>query len=359
MGPRMIKVLVVDDSATAREYLTHIIEFDPDMRVIGAARNGKEALESLNHEKPDVITMDINMPGMDGLETTRKIMEESPIPIVIVTASWDIRDVQTTFLAVEAGALIVLKRPAGLNDPNREEDARELIQNIKLMSEVKVIKRWKRKPAREAPRAQNDVLLKAGTNVKLVAIGASTGGPFAIHTILSGLPKSFATPILIVQHMASGFLQGFVDWLGQATHLIVRLASHGEYPSPGHAYIAPDGFHMGVEANGRIYLSQDAAENHVRPSVSFLFRSVARAYGKDAIGVLLTGMGKDGARELKMMKDKGAITIAQNKETSIIFGMPGEAVSLDAATYVLPAEEIPKALHRLVCNVKTASNHQR
>jgi len=354
----MIKVLIVDDSATAREHLTYVINSDPGMQVIGTARNGEEALKFLRHEKPDVITMDINMPVMNGLEATRRIMEESPVPIVIVTASWDTRDVQTTFLAIEAGALIVLERPSGLSDPNHEKDAGELIRNIKLMSEVKVVQRWKRKPAREISDVQIDSLLKAGTEIKLVAIGASTGGPLVIHNILSGLPKEFVTPILIVQHMAPGFLQGFVDWLARASHFKVSIASHGECMLPGHAYVAPDELHMGVEANGRILLSNDAAETHLRPSVSYLFRSVAHAFEKNAIGLLLTGMGKDGAGELKMMRDKGAITIAQNKETSIVFGMPGEAVKLDAATYILPAEEIPKALHKLVNNANPAGNHK-
>jgi two-component system chemotaxis response regulator CheB len=355
----MIKVLIADDSATAREYLAYIIDSDPDMQVIGTVRNGEEALEFLRHESPDVITMDINMPKMNGLEATRKIMEEKPIPIVIITASWDVKDVQTTFLAMEAGALMTLERPVGFGDTNYDKDARELIQTIKLMSEVKVVKRWKRKPARDISNVQIDSSFQSEREIAVVAIGASTGGPLVIHTILSGLSKEFITPILIVQHMALGFMQGFADWLAQASHLMVSIASHGEYLLPGHAYIAPDGFHMGVETNGRILLSKDEAENHLRPSVSYLFRSVARVYGKNAIGLLLTGMGKDGAKELKMMKDLGAITIAQSKETSIVFGMPGEAVNLNATTYVLPTEEIPKALDKLVNDTIAAKSYKR
>jgi two-component system, chemotaxis family, protein-glutamate methylesterase/glutaminase len=351
----MIKVLVVDDSATAREYLTYIINSDPDMQVIGTACNGEEALDFLRHKRPDVITMDINMPKMNGLEATLKIMEDSPMPIIIVTASWDARDIHTTFRAMEAGALVVLERPAGLSDLNYKKNAGELIQNIKLMSEVKVVRRWKRKPAKETFYVQTGGILKTENEIKVVAIGASTGGPVVIYNILSGLPKEFMTPILIVQHMAPGFMLGFVDWLDKASHYIVSIASHGNFLQPGHAYIAPDGFHMGVEMNGRIFLNSDEAENHARPSVSYLFRSVANAYRKNAIGLLLTGMGKDGANELKVMKDKGAITIAQNRETSIVFGMPGEAITLGATDYVLPAEEISKTLYKLV-NEAIATN---
>lgn len=354
----MINVLIVDDSATARQYLTHIINSDPNMRVIGNACDGEEALELARREKPDVITMDINMPKMNGLEATRRIMEEIPTPIIIVTASWDVRDVQTTFLAMEAGALVALERPAGINDPNYEKNVKEFTQTIKLLSEVKVVKRWPKKYIRDVSRAKLVTELKKDTaEVKLIAIGASTGGPLVIHTILSRLPKEFTAPILIVQHMLPGFVQGFVDWLTQASNYIVRVASHGEYPTPGHAYVAPDRFHMGVEMNGQILLSKDEVENNLRPSVSYLFRSVARAYGKNAIGVLLTGMGKDGAKELKMMKDSGAITIVQDKESSIVYGMPGEAVNINAATYILSPEEILKTLQKLVNKTKTATNY--
>lgn len=349
-GPRpLIRVLIVDDSPTAREYLTYIIDSDPDLKVIGTAANGEEALELARREKPDIITMDINMPKMNGLEATRRIMEEIPTPIIIVTASWDVREVNTTFLAMEAGALTALERPAGINDPNYEKNVKELILTIKLLSEVKVVKRWPhRKQVKDIPVVKLEKELKAeAIEVKIIAIGASTGGPLAIQTILSRLHKKFTTPILIVQHMSPGFVKGFADWLTNSSNFLVHIASHDEYPLPGHVYVAPDGFHMGVALNGRIFLSNDEADNNLRPSASFLFRSVADVYGKNSIGVLLTGMGKDGAWELKMMKDKGAITIAQDRESSIVFGMPGEAVNLQAARYVLSPEEIARTLERI------------
>ncbi len=339
---------MVDDSPTVREYLTYIINSDPGLCVIGQAVNGEEALKLTRRERPDVITMDINMPKMNGLEATRKIMEEIPTPIVIITASWDVRDVKTTFLTMEAGALAALERPVGINSPNYEKNVQEITRTLKLLSEIKVVKRWPKK----AIKTVSALKVGAGPDwipdeIKLIAIGASTGGPIAIQTILSKLPNRLTAPILIVQHIAAGFIQGLADWLAASSKSPVHIASHGETILEGHIYIAPDGFNMGIAKSGRITLSQDEAMNNMRPSASYLFRSVAEIYGKQAIGVLLTGMGKDGAQELKVMKEKGAITIAQDKESSVVFGMPGEAVNLQAAVFVLPPEEIAKTLHRL------------
>jgi len=184
-------------------------------------------------------------------------------------------------------------------------------------------------------------------DLKVVAIGASTGGPPAIETILSGLPKDFPVPLLIVQHIAAGFVQGFADWLANSTGLPVKIAAQGEQLLPGRAYIAPDDLQMGVENGGRIILSSSGPENGLRPSVSWMFRSVGEVFGKNAIGVLLTGMGKDGAQELKRMKEKGAVTIVQDKESSIVYGMPGEAVAIDAAAYVLSPVRIAEFLSGL------------
>jgi two-component system chemotaxis response regulator CheB len=183
--------------------------------------------------------------------------------------------------------------------------------------------------------------------VNLVAIGASTGGPLVLQTVLSGLPGNFSLPVLIVQHMAAGFIQGFVEWLTPTSALPLHVATHGEQILPGHAYIAPDGFQMKLELGKRLSLTKDEPENGHRPSVSYLFRSVADLCGPKAVGVLLTGMGKDGAEELKRMREKGAVTIAQDQESSVVHGMPGEAIRLEAATYVLPPHRIAAALANL------------
>ena len=344
----MIRVLVVDDSPVVREFVTYILDSDPEIQVIGTATNGEEAVEVAKQKKPSVITMDIHMPKMDGFEATRRIMRVQPTPIVIVSGSSTVKEAATAFKAIEAGALAVVARPEGIGHPEHDAKAKELIQTVKLMSEVKVVRRWLR-PRREiSPPAPQVEIEKTLHKIQIVAIGASTGGPIALQTILSGLAKNLPVPILIVQHIAVGFLEGLVDWLAQSTGFPVHIAADGEHPLPGHVYVAPDGFHMVVKTGNRIALTGDEPKDGLRPSVSHLFASVAKVFGQSAIGVLLTGMGKDGAEELKLMKDKGAITIVQDEESSIVYGMPGEAVRLDAASYVLSLERITAALMTFV-----------
>ncbi len=346
-GPK-IKVLVVEDSAVVREFLVHILGADPGIEVIGTANDGEQALAAVARQRPDVITMDIHMPRLDGLEATRRIMETHPTPIVIVSGSTDPREVATTFRAMEAGAVAVLRRPAGIGHPDHEASVGELVRTVKLMSEVKVVRRWPkagRQPGAARPGEANGVQFEA--KVKVIAIGASTGGPPVLQTILAALPQDFPVPVLIVQHMAAGFTQGFVQWLAQTSSLPIHLAAHDETVRPGHAYVAPDEFQMRVERGGRIVLKQDEPENGLRPSVSYLLRSVAEVYGRDAVAGLLTGMGHDGAVELKLLKDKGAVTFAQDKESSVVHGMPGAAIKLDAATLVLPPEKIAATLASL------------
>lgn len=343
-----IKVLVVDDSWVARELLVHILSSDPKIRIIGTASNGEEAIVAAKDLSPDVITMDIHMPKMDGYEATRRIMEIHPVPIVIVTGSVSVKEISVAMRGIEAGALAVVQKPRGLGYPDYEADVSDFIQTVKLMSEVKVIKR-RAFPRRETVQPA-EVKLERFSEIQLVAIGASTGGPPVLQTILSKLPKNFPSPVLIVQHMAAGFMEGFVEWLGQTSSLPVHVATDREYILPGHVYFAPDGFQMIADMGRRISLARGKTENGLRPSVSYLFRSVAEVFGKNAVGILLTGMGKDGAEELKLMKEKGAITIAQDKESSVVHGMPGEAINLGAAMYVLPPEKIITFLSGLVNN---------
>ena len=341
-----IRVLVVEDSAVARELLVHILNSDPDIRVIAAVGNGQEAVKAVAADKPDLITMDVHMPGMDGFQTTRAIMEINPVPIIIVTAGLGMRQLDISFQAIDAGALAVLQKPRGIGHKDHERQAKELILKVKLMSEVRVVRRWVRSDGKKPPgrRESASCITPQYAPIHIVAIGASTGGPPVIQKMLSELPKDFVPPILIVQHMAEGFIPGFTEWLGQSSALPVHVAFHGIMTRPGHVYIAPDRYQMKIDNTGRILCVADDPEHGLCPSVSFLFRSVAEAFGKNAVGVLLTGMGKDGAAELKLMKDKGAVTIAQDKESSAVFGMPGEAVRLDAARYILPADRIAAVL---------------
>ena len=223
------------------------------------------------------------------------------------------------------------------------------MQTVKLMAEVKVVRRWPRRTV-PAQRPAQISLAQEPAQVRIVALGASTGGPPVLHTILQGLPKDFPLPLVIVQHMAAGFIQGFVGWLGQSSGLPVHVAAQDEPMLPGHVYVAPDGQQMKVARGGRIVLTRDEPENGLRPSVSCLFRSVAEVYGGDSLAGLLSGMGRDGAEELKLLKEKGAVTFVQDKDSSVVHGMPGEAIRLDAALLVLPPEKIAPLLVSLANN---------
>lgn len=348
----MIKVLVVEDSPVIREFLIYILNADPSIQVIGSVSNGEEAIEAVRHYRPDVITMDIHMPKMDGIEATRHIMETLPTPIVIVSGSTDPHENTKMFRAVEAGALAVLIRPTGIGHPDHETTARELVQTVKLMSEVKVVRRWPQTRPRSALLSTPKAVMEQPAKVKVIAMGASTGGPPVLQTILAMLPRDFPLPILIVQHIASGFVTSFVEWLAQSCNLPVHVATHGEYIAPSHVYVAPDEFQMRVELGGKIVLTKDDPENGLRPSVSYLFRSLAAVYGDKAAAVLLTGMGRDGAEELGLLRGKGAVTIAQDKDSSVVHGMPGEAIKLDAATYILAPDKIAAVLIGLATEKK-------
>ena len=341
----MVKILIVDDSIVVQEYLTYLFSSDPDITVVGVASSGSEAIKLVKLKKPDVITMDIHMPVMDGYETTRIIMETAPTPIVIVSGSSNPKETANTYRALEAGAIAFVHRPPGLENPKFPIFCKDLIQTVKLMSEVKVVKLFPRNrkvqihPLRLEKAFENDV-----RSIQIIAMGASMGGPIVIQKILSTLPRDLPVPVLIVQHIAPGFVKGFQEWMSLTSGIKLKIAEDGERLQAGIGYIAPDNFQMGVAPGKKISLSNTPPENGFKPSINYLFRSVSKAFGQDALGILLTGMGKDGAVELKAMKDNGALTIVQNEESSIVFGMPGEALKIGAADHALSPESIAKIL---------------
>jgi two-component system chemotaxis response regulator CheB len=345
-----IDVLVVDDSVVARLNLLHLLEFDPQIHVSKVVNDGQAALDFLKENQPDVILMDVNMPGLDGFETTRRIMATRPVPVIICSSITNPNDAATTFRMLEAGAVACVEKPVGREHADFERMAAELRLTVKLMSEVKVVKRWLRTGSTPVTaHALPDTEVRPPVKeITCIGIGASTGGPPVLRTILAGLPKDFPVPILIVQHIAHGFLPGLVDWLNQTTGLRIHVASPGITPLPGHVYFAPDDLYLSLGVSGKIVLTGVEPEKSLLSTVSFLFRSLAKEGGPRAVGVLLTGMGKDGAAELKLMRDKGLITIAQDRESSVVHGMPGEAIALGGATYVLPADNIAGALLTLV-----------
>ena len=341
----MIRVLVAEDSAVAREYLVYLLRQDPALEVIGVARDGLEAVQQAERLRPDVIVMDVHMPRMDGYEATRQIMERVPVPIVIVTASSSRQEVAHTLDALKAGALTLLDKPAGPNHPAHEESDRRFVETVKLMAEVKVVRRW---PRRDRPERPAPAAARVGQKIQLVAMAASTGGPPVVSEILRRLPRDLAAPVLLVQHIAPGFTDGLVEWLARETPLTVKLAAAGESAASGTVYVAPDGFQMGITTRGQIRLAKELTGNGFCPSASHLFESVAEAYGPTAIGVILTGMGRDGAEGLLRLRQAGGVTIAQDLRSSAIFGMPAEAIRLGAAASVLAPEDIARSIHSLV-----------
>ncbi|HYU42691.1 MAG TPA: chemotaxis protein CheB [Vicinamibacteria bacterium] len=331
----MVRVLLVEDSAVTLEYLGLLLSQDRGLEVVATARDGVEAVEKAERLHPDVILMDVHMPRLGGLEATRQIMAQVPTPIVLITASLDPGETELGFESIKAGALTLVGKPGGLDSP----EGRELIRTVKLMAEVKVVRRW---PVRTVAR---DRMPRPVQRVDVVAIGASTGGPATLAEILAGLRSARALPpILVVQHITPGFSAGLAEWLGKESGLPVRLAKTGQRLAAGVVHVAPDGMEMGIGADARIVLSRPPSNDGSQPTVDHLFESVAASHGRCAMGILLTGMGRDGAAGLRRLREAGAITVAQDEATSVIFGMPGEAIRLGAAEHVLSPRDISRLI---------------
>lgn len=351
-----IEIFMVDDSQVARDLLTYVFETDPNLTIIGYAENGEEALKWLKYQTPDVITMDITMPGLDGFKTTRRIMQMKPTPIVIISSGYNQEDQDKSFLAIEAGALAIIEKPQGIHDARLIHDLLETIHTIsgsKLIShQQQMISKPVSPPS--ISRAYSEQT-EHTHHISAIAIGASLGGPIAVEKILSQLPADFPVPIFLVQHISKGFTKGFAVWLQKTSKLSIKLANNGEHALPGYVYIAPDGATMTIQAGNMISISNDD-KMHLQPSVGKLFQSIAQIHGPHAIGVLLTGMGKDGAAELLQMRKKGAFTIAQDEESCVIFGMPKEAIKIGAAKQILHLDQIAETLQRLSNNPKNKGN---
>ncbi|MBI4791301.1 MAG: chemotaxis-specific protein-glutamate methyltransferase CheB [Deltaproteobacteria bacterium] len=347
----MIKVLLVDDSVTTAEFISALLSADKELQVVGKAGDGEAAIRMTALLQPDIVLMDINMPKMNGYEATRRILEIHPVPIIICSNIWQPGELVRCFEAIETGAVTAIAKPPGPGHLDFVRLADQFVKTVKAMAEVRVVRR---KPHLQMKKIESRPAVPfPATRVapRIVAIGASTGGPPAIKTILEGLKKDFPLPILIVQHIAAGFLEGMASWLGKVVLLPVRIPVPDEQLLAGHIYLAPNAMQMGV-TKGRISISKTAfPENGLRPAVSYLFRSVAEEYGPNGIGVLLTGMGKDGAAELKTMQKRGGLTIAQDEASAVVNGMPGEAVKLQAANHVLPPEEIARLLNKVTQGV--------
>jgi two-component system chemotaxis response regulator CheB len=340
----MLRILIVEDSATVRGLLTAILQSDPELKVVGTAANGEEGLRQALALKPDLITMDIRMPVMDGIEATQRIMTECPTPIVVLSAVADMPDAQVTFDAIQAGALEVMQKPVGINHADFETIRERLVRTVKLMAEVKVVRRHSRRVTAPMPPP----LTGLHSPSTLLVIGASTGGPAALNTVLRGLPADFPLPIAIVQHMSTGFLPSLLTWLQHGARLRLQIATDGQLLAPGDVYFAPDDRHLVLESQGRLALSAAPPVSHVRPSATVLFKSAAAVYGSHVTGLLLTGMGDDGALGLKAIRDQGGLTLAQDEASSVVYGMPKVAAEIGAVERVLRLERIAPALMSLL-----------
>jgi len=334
----MIRVLVVDDSPTVRAKLIEVLSAHPDFTVVGEASNGREAIERCTALRPDVMTLDLALPEIDGLGVTEHIMAATPTPILIVSASFNRGEVFNTYEALNAGAVDVLDKP---REDEEGWDAR-FIAAVRMVSRIKVITH---------PRGRLRALHKATTppaivrtgRIDLLAIGASTGGPSAILDVLAGLPKSFPLPILVLLHVDPAFAVSFADWLSTRSGRTVRIAENGAIPQAGQVMFAPPHKHLTLQG-GRARLVDTPPRHHCRPSIDVLFESLAAERGSSTLAALLTGMGRDGASGMLAIRRAGGHTIAQDEATSVVFGMPREAALMGAADRVLPLPEIGPAI---------------
>lgn len=371
----MIKVLLVEDSPIALTLLTRIINSTVDLFVVGTAHTGVEGLSLIPQLKPDVICTDLHMPKMDGLQFTSEVMANYPTPILVISASVQEEDTMNVFRLLEAGAVDIFPKPrAGLMQ-DYEEIKSELINKIRILSGVKVFRRSTSRyaPASNqtisAPQPQpqhqethnsnsttitpilSSVMPSSSTPIKIIAIGSSTGGPQALLELLGHLPPHFPIPIICIQHISEGFLQGLLDWLSYNCALSMRIAQSGDIPQGGVVYFPPEGHHLTFDAQGRFLTNTSPPIAGHRPSINVTFQAIAKSFGSRGVGILLTGMGRDGAEGLFTLYQAGSLTIAQDEATSVVFGMPKEAIALGAARKILPIDAIaPFLLQKLGLN---------
>ena len=343
---KKIKVLIIEDSKVVRTLLEEVINRDPWLTVVGAVESAEEGIRLLPRLKPDVISLDIRLPGMNGFEATERIMTDHPTPIVICSASVEKEDLKVSINALKAGALSIVEKPDATMRSQFEKMTVELCTQLAIMSEVKVVRQ---RPGRRITRAvkhPTPVVTGYGP-FQMLGIVASTGGPAALEKVLTALPRNFSLPILLVQHITSTFLEGFVGWLSSVTKFPASIAQEGEVPEPGHIYVAPADRHL-VVRSGRLYLASSAPVHLQRPSGTVLFESMAKDLGKTGLGILLTGMGEDGAKGLLALREAGGYTIAEDESTAVVYGMPGTAVRLGGVSESLPLHEISGRILELV-----------
>lgn len=345
----MIKILIVDDSKTETQLLKHFLEAEADMEVIACAKNGAEALEMTARYSPDLITMDLEMPIMDGHTATRLIMSQFPKPIVVISSKLNDAAKDMTYLALDAGAVSVLAKPSA-NDKNVLEKFRiQLVDTVRSMAEIKVIKRRFNKKTQHENIVLHKTTHKPG-NFEIIAIGASIGGPQVLKHIFAQLPHSLPVPIVIVQHMTKGFMHDFTKWLNLTSPLTVKNVEDNEILKKGVIYFAPDDFHFTIDRTDKgltAKLIKDEPVSGFCPSITILLQSIAKTCKEHAIGVLLTGMGNDGAEGLLALKHAGGHTLIQDKKSCVVFGLAGIAQSIGAVDNVIEINQMADYLIKM------------
>jgi two-component system, chemotaxis family, protein-glutamate methylesterase/glutaminase len=347
---RKCQVLVVDDSPLCRQLIIDAITTDPDIEVVGQAEDGEQAIKKVAELKPQVVTMDVDMPVLDGLSACERIMSETPTPILVLTADPRNQAPELTHRALAAGALALQVKPALDAGP----EAWNLAREVKLLATVKVIRhlRGVKKPnagafvAAPAAASAPEPAMSASP-VGLVVLASSTGGPQVVHKLVSDLPADFPAPVVVVQHINAAFADSLVGWLGTSAKLKVRAAKDGDLLTPGTVLIAPSGFHLTIPSRGRVAVQPGEPRDGHLPSATLLLESAAKSYGKRTVGVILTGMGNDGVDGMAAIRAAGGKTIAQSQESCVVFGMPGAAIGRGVVDYIVHGDDVGKALLRL------------
>lgn len=338
---RPIRVLVADDSALARDLISSILNSEPDIEVAGEAVNGLEAVAKVTTLKPDLVTMDIEMPILDGMNAIERIMRDHPVPILVVSAH---SDVHSAFSAVAKGAMDVVEKP-----DIDQKSAQNIVKKVRMLSNIDMAAYLAAKRgAAQRPTGRQSIPKQTGKKATIIAIAASLGGPQAIHSILLRLPSDFPAPILIAQHIADGFTQGMVEWLKSGSLLRVCELRQGEKLLPGTVYINPAEFSVTAIRRGEVIFRKREPDERYHPSCDALLSNVAKAYQTEAVGVILSGMGKDGVEGMEAIKTGGGITIAQDAQSSVVNGMNRLAVERGFIDRVMPLIEIPLTLVQLV-----------
>jgi two-component system chemotaxis response regulator CheB len=342
----MIRVFVIAQSAETAEHIQNVLSVSPELQIVRLSFGEEVFLEYLRQSDADIVAIDASRGDAETDSITHQIMSSHPLPIVILGAVRSASGVATSIEALDAGALTVLEMPISTHSEHFRAKAEDICNSLRLMSEVKVVRRWDRARFASFGITQEPVSAADRTDhpIDIVAIGASAGGTKALQAVFRDLSEDFPVPILVVQHIAKGYVEGLVRWLSEQCSVAVQVARNGIALREGCIYLAPDDHHLTVDDSRRILLTNEESLNGFRPAIARLFSSVCDVYGSDAAAVLLSGMGTDGAAEMRRLYDAGACTIAQDKETSLIHGIPGEAIKLSAVRHILPIQEIGKIL---------------